>query len=264
MHKVVPTIFFMLVVMYLVSCSANSDSSSAGMCGTEGTLLDIYELCGLNSDSDKKQQVSLDEAFKYLNERIRQCPTTENLYYLRGTCFRKSGNLFAAITDYKKALVIQPNAPFVHQSIGSIYLDQSDYEQAIIEISKEIDAGRENYNDYVLRAKAYTKSGLVKEALADYEKALSILQSIGSCPPNDLTCYSPIQADIYSAMVNIMWQSSNRADLIRLIEKGLESNPGSTRLQEELSHIQANERKKRVKTEKLKLTPLRGQPGRLD
>ena len=66
-------------------------------------------------DFDKIQkdieQNKIDTAIEQLEGLIKENPSNDNLYYLLGNAYRKSGNWQMAINNYLEALDINPASP---------------------------------------------------------------------------------------------------------------------------------------------------------
>ena len=87
-----------------------------------------------------------------------------------------------AISEYKKAIIINPNLPFAHYCLGDIYRKKEMYDQAISEYKKVI-ANAPNDEDFTKIfpyqahfgiAYIYSEKGMKDEAISEYKEVLTI------------------------------------------------------------------------------------------
>ena len=105
---------------------------------------------------------------------------TAQEYYNRGNIYGKKGNLIQAISDYTKAIEINPNYTEAYYNRGNTYEKQGNLTQAISDYTKAIETNPKYAAAYCNRGNVYQTQGNLTLAIADYNKALEI-------SPNDST-----------------------------------------------------------------------------
>ena len=76
-------------------------------------------------DTDK-----LESAEELLNELLDAGSNSLNVFNTLGVLHRKKGNVDQALRQYKKALKVHPDEPYIYYNIGRLYLDRKDIDQA--------------------------------------------------------------------------------------------------------------------------------------
>ena len=99
---------------------------------------------------------------------------TAQEYYNRGNIYGKQGNLTQAISDYTKAIEINPKYTEAYYNRGNTYEKQGNLTQAISDYTKAIEINPKYTAAYCNRGNAYQTQGNLKEAISDYTKALEI------------------------------------------------------------------------------------------
>ena len=105
---------------------------------------------------------------------------TAQEYYNRGNIYGKKGNLIQAISDYTKAIEINPIFTEAYYNRGNTYEKQGNLTQAISDYTKAIETNPKYAAAYCNRGNVYQTQGNLTLAIADYNKALEI-------SPNDST-----------------------------------------------------------------------------
>ncbi len=76
-------------------------------------------------DTDK-----LGTAEEVLNEILESGTDSLNVFNTLGVLYRKKGDTEIALSQYKKALKVHPDEPYIYYNIGRLYLDMMNTEQA--------------------------------------------------------------------------------------------------------------------------------------
>jgi tetratricopeptide (TPR) repeat protein len=76
-------------------------------------------------DTDK-----LGKAEDMLNELLASGTNSLNVFNTLGVLYRKKGDIKEAMKQYKKALKIHPDEPYIYYNIGRLYLDMNDTTKA--------------------------------------------------------------------------------------------------------------------------------------
>ncbi len=76
-------------------------------------------------DTDK-----LGSAEELLNEILESGSNSLNVFNTLGVIHRKKGDINQALNQYKKALKVHPDEPYIHYNMGRLYLDMKDSTKA--------------------------------------------------------------------------------------------------------------------------------------
>jgi tetratricopeptide (TPR) repeat protein len=76
-------------------------------------------------DTDK-----IGPAEEILNEILESGINSLNVFNTLGVLYRKKGDSQAALTQYKKALKVHPDEPYIYYNIGRLYLDMKETAKA--------------------------------------------------------------------------------------------------------------------------------------
>jgi tetratricopeptide (TPR) repeat protein len=157
---------------------------------TQGKLIRIRSKGKFNSDTQERGNLYL----KIVKTSIAtpansayEASTEAFLHGLSGDALRKEGKLEEAITEYRKAIQVNPNNGTNYHSLGIALYEQGKLEEAITEYRKAIQLGpisnTGSLNGYDNSGVAIThyslgialyKQGKLEEAIAEYRKAIQI------------------------------------------------------------------------------------------
>ncbi len=99
----------------------------------------VYKIMGDLSKAEEYMQVAAEiymdtdkigAAEEVLNEILESGTDSLNIFNTLGVLYRKKGDTQVALTQYKKALKVHPDEPFIYYNIGRLYLDLKDTDQA--------------------------------------------------------------------------------------------------------------------------------------
>jgi len=99
---------------------------------------------------------------------------TAQYYYEQGDEHFKAGNLDQAITDYNRALEINPRDAEAYNNRGIAYDDKSQHDQAITDFNRALKINPRLAGAYNNRGFAYDLKGQYDQAITDYTMALKI------------------------------------------------------------------------------------------
>ena len=94
------------------------------------SLLQALVLAVLGFPFSAAAHVGIHEEIETLSRLIRQAPANSQLYVSRGEAYRLHSNRDSAITDFSKALDIDPGNVAATTGLGRTYLDQGNPRQA--------------------------------------------------------------------------------------------------------------------------------------
>ena len=122
-----------------------------------------------------QMQGELDRAIYLYKESIDVYPTAEAYTFL-GWTYSFQGRLDEAIEECKKAIQVDPEFGNPYNDIGAYLIEKEMYDESIPWLEKA--AGAKRYESYHYAhynlGRAYAAKGMIKRALAEFEKALSI------------------------------------------------------------------------------------------
>jgi tetratricopeptide (TPR) repeat protein len=105
----------------------------------------------------------------------REIESQTAVHYFRGISFAFKGQYDKAISEYNKAISLNPTFASAYTSRGVAYAQSGDqYNQAISDFSKAIEISPQFAKAYKDRGFAYYKKGQYDQAIIDYGKALEI------------------------------------------------------------------------------------------
>ncbi|MFN6274481.1 MAG: tetratricopeptide repeat protein, partial [Microcystis sp.] len=128
-------------------------------------------------------QQKYDLALSDWNKAIELNPNFAGAYVNRGILYSDLQKYDLALSDYSKAIDINPNYAVAYNSRGILYSDQQKYELALSDYNKAIDINPNLAVAYNNRGLVYYNQQKYELALADYNKTIDI-------NPNDAVAYN--------------------------------------------------------------------------
>ena len=107
------------------------------------------------------------------NDVVHKSPKKAKPYYNRGVAYDDQGSIQQAISDYTKAIEINPNLAEPYNNRGNAY-KQGNFIQAISDFAKAIELNPNYTEAYSNRGAAYAIQGNFTQAISDYTKAIEI------------------------------------------------------------------------------------------
>ena len=126
-----------------------------------------------------------DQAISEFTKAIEIDPRDALAYSSRGLAYDLKGQYDQAISDYSKALEINPRDASTYISRGGAYTAKGQFDQAILDYNKAIEIDPRNADAYSSRGDAYEKKGQYDQAISDYNKAIEI-------DPKDADAYNKL------------------------------------------------------------------------
>ncbi|MCP4022122.1 MAG: tetratricopeptide repeat protein, partial [Desulfobacteraceae bacterium] len=115
----------------------------------------IYKILGDEKKSEQYLQQAaevymdtgqLGPAEEVLNGLLKAGTDSLNVFNTLGVIYRKKGETDIALTQYKRALKVHPEEPYIYYNIGRLYLDMKDPNKAKEYFSRALDKDR-NFNE---------------------------------------------------------------------------------------------------------------------
>ncbi len=152
-----------------------------------------------------------DLAISDFDKAIEIDPKYAEAYNNRGNAYRGKGEYDRAISDFNKAIEINPGYAGAYLNRGVAYFAKGEYDRAISDYNKAIEINPQYAIAYVNRGAVYNDKGEHDKAISDYNKALEI-------DPGDAAAYCN-RGDTY--------RSKGQYDrAISDLNKAIEINPG--------------------------------------
>jgi len=110
----------------------------------------------------------------------KQEPKTAEEFRLRGVEYYDQGDYTKALSDFNKAIELDPSLAYAYLYRGFIYHDQGDYTKALADYGKAIELDSSFARAYRNRGNLYRDQEDYTKALADYNKAIELDPSSAS------------------------------------------------------------------------------------
>jgi len=115
-----------------------------------------------------------DEAISNYTKALEINPRDADAYYNRGVVYNRKGQSDEAISDFTKALEINPRDAHAYYNRGIVYNRKSQSDEAISDFTKALEINPRYAEAYKSRGSTYDDKGQYDEAISDYTKALEI------------------------------------------------------------------------------------------
>ena len=157
------------------------------------------------------KQGNLPQAISDYTRAIEIDPGLASAYDNRALAYAKQGNLTQAISDCTRAIEINHNYVGAYDNRGVIYYDKGNLPQAISDFTRAIEINPNIAKVYLNRGAAYGKQGNLPEAISDYTRAIEI---------------NPDYADAYDNRGAIYYGKGNLPRAISDYTMAIKINPG--------------------------------------
>ena len=121
----------------------------------------------------QRNKVWIDE-FTLWSDTVQKSPHKARPYNNRGNAYDKMGKITQALSDYNKALEIDPQFHEAYHNRGLIYYNRGDLTQALSDYNKAIEFNPKLVEAYGNRGVIYYKQGDYTKAMADYNKTIEL------------------------------------------------------------------------------------------
>ena len=92
----------------------------------------------------------------------------------RGVNYEQKGQYDKAISEYTKAIEINPKLTGAYLVRGQCYTQKGQYDRAIADYNKAIEIDPEDFVTFLLRSQAYLQKGQYDKAISDANKAIEM------------------------------------------------------------------------------------------
>lgn len=114
------------------------------------------------------------QAISEFTKAIEIDPEFARAYYNRGRFYYGSGQYSKAISDFNRTIELNPEYADAYFRRGGAYYLLGEYDQALSDYSKAIELNPKNAMAYVNRVSIYRKLGRYDQAVADLNKAIEL------------------------------------------------------------------------------------------
>ncbi len=97
-----------------------------------------------------------------------------SMHYSRGNAYLDANDLDSAISEYNKAIELDPNSADAYANRGLVYFKRSLFDQAILDFTAAIAIDPKDALVYNNRGLAFAQKKLFDLAIADYNKAAEL------------------------------------------------------------------------------------------
>ncbi len=127
--------------------------------------------------NDHAAKGQFDQAISDFTKAIRINPKADSAYkyyLLRGIAYGGKGRYDQAISDLNTVIRIEPHLAHVYNDRGFVYIHKAEYEKAISDYTKAIQMKAMNADTYSWRGYAFYCNGQYDQAISDFKKAIKI------------------------------------------------------------------------------------------
>jgi len=171
----------MIVMILLIGISCALTYQRNGIWKDEVTLwTDVIKKSpgkarGYNNRGNAYHNIGrFDQAITDFDKAIQIQPAYEAYYNRRGNAYLAKGLSDQAVLDYNQAIQIEPDYSEALFGRGNAYLSQNLLDQAVSDYTKAIQIKPDYVEAYNNRAIAYHDQGLIDQSLEDYAKIIQI------------------------------------------------------------------------------------------
>jgi tetratricopeptide (TPR) repeat protein len=123
-----------------------------------------------------------DSAISEYDRAIQLNPNNIEAYTYRGNAYDSKGDIDRAISDFDQAIQLDPSYGKAYINRGVAYIVKGDLDRAISDLNKAIQLDPSSYAAYSNRGSAYQEKGDLDHAISDYDQSIQL-------NPNDATTF---------------------------------------------------------------------------
>ncbi len=132
------------------------------------------------------------------------------IHFFKGGYHSLHNDFQQAITEFRKAIKIDPNQARLYSGLGTVYFSMGEKEKAITEFRKAIQIKPNNINLYIFLGMAYNLSGQFQQAITEFRKAIKI---------------DPNQARLYSGLGTVYFSMGEKEKAIDYYQRAIQMSP---------------------------------------
>jgi serine/threonine protein kinase/Flp pilus assembly protein TadD len=115
-----------------------------------------------------------EKRFAIIQQLLKKYPKEKTAYLALGNIYYQTGNYEETISQFNKALELDPNCGEAHNALGYTYIQMGKYEKSIEHFEKYASLNPEDANPLDSMAEAYFLAGRLEEAIAKFKAAVEI------------------------------------------------------------------------------------------
>ncbi len=104
----------------------------------------------------------------------RKSPHKRRPFFMRGLFYNQQGNLPQALSDFNRAIEIDPNYAGAYNERGKVYSQQGNLPQALSDFNRAVELNHNFAEAYNNRGNIYKGQGNLTGALSDFNRAIEI------------------------------------------------------------------------------------------
>ena len=147
------------------------------------SLLQVLALAIMCFPFSSAAHVGIHEEIERLSRIIQQDPENSQLYVSRGEAYCLHNNKDSAISDFRKALDINPGNVAATTGLGRTYMDLGNLQKAIVHLNRALAWEPGNVRALTIRAQANARTGKPLKAAVDYTRAIEQFREQGKPLP---------------------------------------------------------------------------------
>lgn len=164
--------WFVLALLAVVFIAIIAARFSNTPTATRADIVKADAYCIRGADYAKKGEY--DKAVSDFNKALEINPKDAEAYYNRGSIYYWKNQYILAISDYTKAIEINPRHFKPYRNRGGAYTEIGEHDLAISDFTKVIEINPRYAEAYCIRAFNYTKKDEFEKAWEDVHKAQSL------------------------------------------------------------------------------------------
>ena len=120
------------------------------------------------------EEGNYEQAISEFDKAIELDPDYAEAYSNRGIAYGSQGDFDSAMTDFNKAIELDPESAEAYSNRGIAYGGQGDFDSAMTDFNKAIELDPEYAKAYYFRGITYGVKGEIAEAVSNLEKCLDL------------------------------------------------------------------------------------------
>jgi tetratricopeptide (TPR) repeat protein len=125
-----------------------------------------------------------DKALTDYTRAIELNPRYGTAFLNRGVAYHDKGEYDRALADYTRAIELDPKDADAYNNLGNIYSELGEYDRAIIALNRAIELSPKYTGAYMNRGNAYRDRSEFKRAIADFTRAIELNPKSGKTYSN--------------------------------------------------------------------------------
>jgi tetratricopeptide (TPR) repeat protein len=174
----------------------------------------------------------LDDAISEYKKAITIEPRYAEAYSNLGIAYADKGRLDDAISEYKKAITIEPRYAKAYNNLGIAYANKGELDGAISAFKKALIIEPNKANAHYNLGIAYERKSLQNEAASQFKKAIELNRNY---------------IRVYIKLGSLFIAQGKEIDAVNVYRKAIRYNPGDHRLYNNLAWIYATSINKNIR-----------------